>query len=79
MAEFLKILFLLLIGFGAGFLTACYGAARIVAEKADLKNELAQVRAERDLLADIARKNTKTIEIKDERTNNPNNIEYGNF
>lgn len=79
MAEFLKILFLLLIGFGVGFLMACYGAARIVVEKTDLKKELEQVRAERDLLADLARKNTKTIEIKDERTTNPNNIEYGNF
>lgn len=79
MLEFLKLTLIFLFGFGTGFFTACFGAARIIAEKKDLKDELTQVKAERDLLADLARKNTQTIEIKDERTTNPNNIEYGNF
>lgn len=67
MLDFLSKLFILLVGIGAGFFLACIGAARIVAEKKDLKDELAQVKAERDYLADIARQNTKTIEINDKR------------
>ena len=64
MADFLIKLFILLVGFGVGFLTACAGAARIVAEKADLKKELAAVKAERDA---IMASKTKVIEIKDDR------------
>ena len=65
MIEFFKFMFVFLISFGAGFLLACYGAARIVAEKADLKKELAKVKHERDELAKLAR--VKVVEIKDDR------------
>lgn len=65
MIEFFKFMFVFLIGCGAGFMTACYGAARIVAEKADIKKELAKVTKERDELAKLAR--VKVVEIKDDR------------
>ncbi len=67
MLDFISKLFILTIGLVFGFFVACIGAARIIAEKKDLKDELAQVKAERDYLADIARQNTKTIEINDNR------------
>lgn len=72
-AEMLIKLFLLLVGFGLGFLTACGGAARIVAEKHDLKIELAKTKAE---LEAVKKSNTKIIEIKDERVAD---VDYGNF
>ena len=65
MIDFLSKLFILLVGIGAGFFLACVGAARIVAEKADLKKELAKVTKERDELAKLAR--VKVVEIKDDR------------
>lgn len=65
MADFLIKLFILLVGLGTGFLLACAGAARIVAEKAELKKELARVKAERD---EIKASKTRVIEINDNRT-----------
>lgn len=65
MIEFFKFLIVFLIGFGGGFMAACYGAARIVAEKADIKKELEKVKHERDELAKLAR--VKVVEIKDDR------------
>ena len=73
MAEMIIKLFLLLVGFGLGFLTACGGAARIVAEKHDLKVELHKTKAE---LEAIKKNNTQVIEIKDERVAD---VDYGNF
>lgn len=63
--DFISKLFILTIGLVFGFLLACYGAARIVAEKADLKKELAKITKERDELAKLAR--VKVVEIKDDR------------
>lgn len=65
MMDFISKLFILTIGLVFGFLLACYGAARIVAEKADLKKELAKITKERDELAKLAR--VKVVEIKDDR------------
>ena len=64
MSEFIIKLFIFLTGTGIGFLVACVGSARIVAEKHDLKIALEKMTRERDAL-----KNDKTqvIEIKDER------------
>ena len=73
MTEVLVKLFLLLGGFGLGFLFACGGCARIVAEKHDLKIELAKTKAE---LEAAKKSNTKVIEIKDERVAD---VEYNNF
>ena len=72
-AEMIVKLFLLLTGFGLGFLVACGGAARIVAEKHDLKIKLAKTEAE---LEAVKKSNTKVIEIKDERVAD---VDYGNF
>ena len=73
MAEMIVKLFLLLVGFGLGFLTACGGAARRVSEKHDLKVELHKTKAE---LEAIKKNNTQVIEIKDERVAD---VDYGNF
>ena len=73
MAEMIIKLFLLLVGFGLGFLTACGGAARIIAEKHDLKIELEKTKAE---LAAVKKNNTQVIEIKDPRVAD---VEYNNF
>ena len=73
MAEMIIKLFLLLVGFGLGFLTACGGAARIIAEKHDLKIELEKIKAE---LEAVKKSNTKVIEIKDPRVAD---VEYNNF
>ena len=72
MAEILIKFFILLVGFGVGFLLACAGAARIVTEKAELKKELARVKAE--LTAEKASK-TRVIEINDNRTPNTDYFE----
>lgn len=65
MLDFISKLFILTIGLVVGFFIACIGAARIVAEKADLKKELAKITKERDELAKLAR--VKVVEIKDDR------------
>ena len=65
MADYIIKLFILLFGFGFGFLLACAGAARIIAEKAALKAELEKTRAECDKLK---ASKTRVIEIKDDRT-----------
>ena len=54
---------LCLASFGAGFLLACYGAAKIVVENKELKDKLAKITEERDRLKESA----KVIEIKDHR------------
>ena len=73
MAEMLIKLFLLLLGFGLGFLTACGGAARIISEKHDLKIALEKTKAE---LEAVKKSNTQVIEIKDERVAD---VEFNNF
>lgn len=73
MAEMLVKLFLLLLGFGLGFLTACGGAARIIAEKHDLKIALEKTKAE---LEAVKKSNTQVIEIKDERVAD---VDFNNF
>lgn len=50
MAEFLVKFFILLVGFGLGFMSACVAAARIIAEKNDAKCELAKANGELDQL-----------------------------
>ena len=66
MTEFVVKLFVFLVGFGTGFLTACLGSAQIIAEKHDLKKELEKTKAERDEL----KKAPEVIEIKDPRLPN---------
>ena len=73
MAEVIIKLFLLVGGFGLGFLFACGGAARVIAEKHDLKIELEKTKAE---LEAVKKSNTKVIEIKDPRVAD---VEYNNF
>lgn len=73
MAEVIVKLFLLLLGFGLGFLTACGGAARIIAEKHDLKIKLAKTEAE---LEAVKKANTQVIEIKDPRVAD---VDFNNF
>lgn len=68
MIDLLSKLFLLLVGCGFGFCVACIGAANIIVEKKELKDELEQIKGERDFLANEIKKNTKTIEITDTRT-----------
>ena len=73
MADVMVKLFLLLLGFGLGFLTACGGAARIIAEKHDLKIKLAKTEAE---LEAVKKSNTQVIEIKDPRVAD---VDFNNF
>ena len=73
MADVIVKLFLLLLGFGLGFLTACGGAARIIAEKHDLKIKLAKAEAE---LEAVKKSNTQVIEIKDPRVAD---VDFNNF
>lgn len=61
--EFLIRGLLCLASFAVGFLFACGGAARIVTQNKDLKDELAKMTAERDRLKESA----KVIEIRDHR------------
>lgn len=63
MTDLLLHLFFLLIGFGCGFVFACFGAAKIISDNKDLKDELAKITAERDRLKESA----QVIEIKDHR------------
>ena len=65
MTEFVVKIFIFLVGYGMGFLTACLGASQIIAEKHDLKNELEKTKAERDAL----KKEPEVIEIRDQRLN----------
>lgn len=74
MAEMVIKLFLLLVGFGLGFLTACGGAARIIAEKHDLKNELEKVKAEN---ATLKANKPHVIEISDNRVGQ--GVKFGEF
>ena len=65
MSEFIIKLFIFLVGYGMGFLTACMGAAQIVAEKHDLRIKVAKLEAEKEAL----KKEPEVIEIKDHRQN----------
>lgn len=50
MLDFISMLFILILGFVMGFLLACVAAARIIAEKNDLKVENARLKGEIDQL-----------------------------
>lgn len=50
MLDFISKLFIFTIGLVFGFFIACIGAARIIAEKNDIKLELAKLRGEADQL-----------------------------
>lgn len=63
MTEFVVKLFLFLVGYGMGFLTACLGASQIIAEKHDLKIKCAKLEAEKESL----KKEPEIIEIRDHR------------
>lgn len=71
MTEFIIKLFIFLVGYGMGFLTACLGAARIVAEKHDLRVKCAKLEAEKKALE----KAPQVIEIKDPRAPNADYFE----
>ena len=71
MTEFIIKLFIFLVGFGIGFLTACLGAAQIVAEKHDLRVKVAKLEEEKKALE----KAPQVIEIKDPRAPNANYFE----
>lgn len=71
MTEFIVKLFIFLVGYGMGFLTACLGAAQIVAEKHDLRVKVAKLEAEKKALE----KAPEVIEIKDSRFPNENYFE----
>lgn len=71
MAEFIIKLFIFLVGYGMGFLTACLGAAQIVAEKHDLRVKCAKLEAEKKALE----KAPQVIEIKDPRAPNADYFE----
>lgn len=75
MTEVIVKLFILLTGFGMGFLLACLGASRIIAEKHDLKVKLARVEAEKAALE--KKSEVKVIEIHDDRVGN--DVEFGGF
>ena len=63
MTDLLLHFFFLLIGFGCGFVFACFGAAKIISDNKDLKDRLVEMTAERDRLKGSA----QVIEIKDHR------------
>ena len=71
MTEFVIKLFIFLVGYGMGFLTACLGAAQIVAEKHDLRVKCAKLEAEKKALE----KAPQVIEIKDPRAPNADYFE----
>lgn len=75
MTEVIVKLFILLTGFGMGFLLACLGASRIIAEKNDLKVKLARVEAEKAALE--KKSEVKVIETHDDRVGN--DVEFGGF
>lgn len=75
MVDFIAKLFIFLVAFGMGFLLACIGAARIIAEKATLKDELEKVKAERDELK--ANQKVKVIEIHDGTVGK--DLDFGGF
>lgn len=58
MTEFVIKLFIFLVGYGMGFITACLGASQIIAEKHDLKVKCARLEAEKEAL-----EKTKVTEI----------------
>lgn len=74
MADVIIKLFILLVGFGFGFLVACGGAARIIAEKNDLKNELEKTKAELEAVKAVK---TRVIEISDDRAGK--GVKFGDF
>ena len=75
MTEFVIKLLLFLTGFGMGFLVACMGASRIVAEKHDLKVKCARLEAEKEALKKALKKAPEVIEIKDPRAPNADYFE----
>lgn len=73
----IKVLILLigsLLGFGFGFLLACFGASGIVKEKNQLKDELEKVTAERD---ELKTKSVRVVEIHDPTVGR--NVKFGGF
>lgn len=74
----LRILLVLIgmfVGFGLGFIAACFGATGIVKAKRELEEELAKVKAERDDLK--AKQTVKVIEIHDGTVGK--DIKFGGF
>ena len=71
MTEFIVKLFIFLVGYGMGFLTACLGAAQIVAEKHDLRVKCAKLEAEKKALE----KAPQVIENKDPHAPNADYFE----
>ena len=63
-----------LLGFGFGFLVACYGATGIIKEKNRLADELEKTKVERDRLKDSP---VKTVEIHDSTVGQ--NVDFGGF
>lgn len=73
----IKILILLIgsmLGFGLGFLFACWGATGIIKEKNQLKDELEKVTAERD---ELKKKGVVKVEIHDPTVGK--NVDFGGF
>lgn len=73
----IKILILLIgsmLGFGLGFIFACFGASGIVREKNQLKDELEKVTAERD---ELKKKGVVKVEIHDPTVGR--NVKFGGF
>jgi len=64
----------LFIGFGFGFLFACWGASGIVKEKNELKEELEKVKSERD---ELKTKSVRVVEIHDPTVGK--NVKFGGF
>ena len=73
----IKILILLvgsMLGFGLGFILACFGASGIVKEKNQLKDELEKVTTERD---ELKKKGVVKVEIHDPTVGQ--NVKFGGF
>lgn len=73
----LRILLVLIgmfVGFGFGFIFACFGASGIVREKNQLKDELEKVTAERD---ELKTKSVRVVEIHDPTVGK--NVDFGGF
>lgn len=73
----LRILLVLIgmfVGFGFGFIVACFGASGIVREKNQLKDELEKVKAERD---ELKKKSVVKVEIHDPTVGK--NVDFGGF
>ena len=73
----LRILLVLIgmfVGFGFGFIVACFGATGIVKERNRLEDELKKVTAERD---ELKTKGVRVVEIHDPTVGR--NVKFGGF